>query len=839
MPDKEKYLKIIVFSFFIISIFYFSINFVFSGESPIYDDCPSCFDREPPEPGTTTTTTTTSTTTTAPFCGDGTVNNAEQCELPNTNNNIYCPQTTSTCLGNQTGTRDNKGNCNSTCQCMQDPFTYSCVKDSCGAVCSVNADCPNKCVGDARYFSGACDAGCFCSYQSEECTGDGWYDTSGWTCNGDCQRCKQQEYRNYYCEPSGCTHSVTDTRQLCEQSPAGKHCSGGSFITTGYCGSSSPYCSNGCKYKIDRLECSASGTCNQFDYSDTFNCPADTVCSGGSCVNDLSCNTGDYQCKDQCSKAKPQYRCNGFGSCSSFWKWIDVSSCNPFSCSAGSCNGCEKDCGAECESNADCQNFCFADIRYYNGLCSGNCQCSFTSEDCNVNDGWYDTGSFTCSGDCQRCKPQQYRDYYCLASGCTYSITGTRNYCESAPAGQHCSNNQFTTVGYCGSSAAYCSGSCGIGVDKFECGASGVCNYLDYTETTFCPSGTACLSGQCKSDIECGFSNLLCKDDCTVAQQKLRCNSFGSCSQLWQWISITNCNPFFCSSGSCTNICNKDCGAGCESNSDCKDFCLENILHSNGACGSNCECSYTAVDCDSLDGWHDSNSKRYIVCADNPCQECEQRTQDYYDYYCSGSACKYKITDHRWIDTGNRRDKICRWDEICVDGECVPRSCDGDINLEIKKAVDPPQVFTLCPRDRIRATASGSLSFCKGLQVEFREGSCNGLLFGTCKLSSKNECSESIRFVNIGDYVLFACLDKNKDGDFDDAGEQTTANIDVDCSNCLFSRCPSTAGCQRCKECGGAKNAFVNQFHDNVCINPGQQCSYGCEQGYCKYQYCA
>jgi len=759
MPDKEKYLKIIVFSFFIISIFYFSINFVFSGESPIYDDCPSCFDREPPEPGTTTTTTTTSTTTTAPFCGDGTVNNAEQCELPNTNNNIYCPQTTSTCLGNQTGTRDNKGNCNSTCQCMQDPFTYSCVKDSCGAVCSVNSDCPNKCVGDARYFSGACAAGCFCSYQSEECTGDGWYDTSGWACNGDCQRCKQQEYRNYYCEPSGCTHSVTDTRQVCENSPAGKHCSGGSFITTGYCGYSSPYCSNGCKYKIDRLECSASGTCNQFDYSDTFNCPADTVCSGSSCVNDLSCNTGDYQCKDQCSKAKPQYRCNGFGSCSSFWKWIDDSSCNPFSCSAGSCNGCEKDCGAECESNSDCQNFCLGSIRHFNGQCSSqDCQCSFTTEDCNNYDGWYNYGSWYYSNNnCKRCIQQKYRDYSCFPGGCNYVVTDTRENCENVNEGLVCFTGGYACIDECSRGKAQ----------------------------------SVCSAG------ECVFSS---------------------------WIDVLQCSPKKCLSGNC-NGCSFSCGASCISSYDCQNRCEGKVRYYDGVCsGQTCSCTFKNEDCGSKDGWYETGESRWFACSDDACKQCEQKNKEHRIYSCSATGCTFTVDSEEWFDTGKRKVIVCPTGEYCSDGLCVKKECKGEIQIDV-------ETLQFCPRVYYSFTASGLL-MCNSKQVTFREGSCDGLILKKCTLRSNGKCSVNIRFTELGTPTVFACVDKNGDGDFSDEGEQDSITVNVNCNNCLPNKCPS-ATCHVCHKCAGRCYSYVSQYREEKCLNPDQTCEYSCIEGFC------
>jgi hypothetical protein len=41
----------------------------------------------------------------------------------------------------------------------------------------------------------------------------------------------------------------------------------------------------------------------------------------------------------------------------------------------------------------------------------------------------------------------------------------------------------------------------------------------------------------------------------------------------------------------------------------------------------------------------------------NECQEKEQKEQEYRDYYCSGGACTYSVTNTQWVDTGTTRDK--------------------------------------------------------------------------------------------------------------------------------------------------------------------------------------
>ena len=114
-----------------------------------------------------------------------------------------------------------------------------------GHTCSSNSDCnSNYCEGSqsnsARccsssppsdgYYCGSgdvrenrdyyCDSSGNSNYEvisSYDCdNADGWYDSVGWVCDGNCMRKKNQEYRNYYCSRGSCTYSVTDTRTVYE-----------------------------------------------------------------------------------------------------------------------------------------------------------------------------------------------------------------------------------------------------------------------------------------------------------------------------------------------------------------------------------------------------------------------------------------------------------------------------------------------------------------------------------------------------------------------------------------------------------------------------------------------
>jgi hypothetical protein len=75
-------------------------------------------------------------------CGDGLVGSTEDCEGQQ-NNNIYCKQSTTECVGNRTKTRDSLGMCdNDDCSCVEDLFSNpECVQGSCNALCGQDSDC--------------------------------------------------------------------------------------------------------------------------------------------------------------------------------------------------------------------------------------------------------------------------------------------------------------------------------------------------------------------------------------------------------------------------------------------------------------------------------------------------------------------------------------------------------------------------------------------------------------------------------------------------------------------------------------------------------------------------
>ena len=210
------------------------------------------------------------------FCGDGVINDQEDCELPGTDDNTYCSQCPiDGCKGYKLGTRDEYGYCTNVCSCLPDPFNYECVEGECGAECDEDSDCPPKCVDEIYYHGGECDleGDCDCSWKSEDCNSkDGWYDmgTTRWVETDQCneKEQKKQKYKDFFCTLQGCDYEVTSYRWVdtgnTRYKPDGTSCNDGLWCSEpdvcvqGECGGPTRDCSHndfgpleGCDYIPD------------------------------------------------------------------------------------------------------------------------------------------------------------------------------------------------------------------------------------------------------------------------------------------------------------------------------------------------------------------------------------------------------------------------------------------------------------------------------------------------------------------------------------------------------------------------------------------------------------
>ncbi len=222
-------------------------------------------------------------------CGDGVINQvSEECEMKNTVDNTYCPQSANECQDKKQGTRDGFGECNANCLCAPDSATnFQCVPGQCGAECDSSDDCDD---GNVNTIDG-CLANCMCSHETQPYCGDGTVD-AGEDCEqdivcptvGPCyalgpfQECTDPNgyAGTQYCTDQ-CTWSECTPLEGCGDGIIndGEECDDGTSNGIGcnpLCGEQCNYCDSDCT-----TETNYGGSCPS--YCDLH--PSDPQCGGG------------------------------------------------------------------------------------------------------------------------------------------------------------------------------------------------------------------------------------------------------------------------------------------------------------------------------------------------------------------------------------------------------------------------------------------------------------------------------------------------------------------------------------------------------------------------------
>ena len=467
--------------------------------------------------------------------------------------------------------------------------------------------------------------------------------------------------------------------------------------------------------------------------------------------------------------------------------------------SLGNCNGacgcvqtpfnyaCVKgSCGAQCAVNSDCPENTTAcngnqtGTRDSLGICNSQCGCTQKSfnfscvrDSCGAgcNVGDNETRNVSCNTN-QGCPGTLLQRRYCQGSSCQFGNWQNVTSCQDTPGDN-------------------CPGVCGDGIIQ---------------------NGETCEPPNTLYNPYCSETTTSCSGNKTGTR-----NAFGNCN--------SNCgcvlNPFNynCLIGSC--------GATCSSNSDCQDQCLNSqILQTSGRCGTtSCSCSYTRQDCSQQSGWFDTGVSSVGPCADDTCKTCGFKEQEFRNFFCGDSQCSFVVTDHRNVQV-NRTVIKCPIGTFCSDGSCIPKTCQGDIKIN--------SIIQVCAREDPRVYISGLNLYCYGYRVYLKSESCDGPTLGTCVINRLGQCVRNVFFKEIGTPTVFACLDKNKDGDFNDPGEQTSLTFNVNCNNCVFSACPIGL-CTKCYKCSGYN---TNPYSLSTCLNPDQSCAYSCLLGSCGARSC-
>jgi hypothetical protein len=681
---------------------------------PAYGDCPNCAGECVCNTGTgagqpchPTITKDDPRCVPQPYCGDGIISPPEECELPDSFNNENCPQTPSSqCLGAKLGTRDAYGNCDPFCGCTEDPFTYQCVEGECGAECDSNSDCQPYCVGKFRYFNGVCRTcyDCSCSYSYENCDSrDGWYDglEYRWVPTGECteKEQKKSEYRDYYCAPAACSYvstqvTWTDTGNTRNREGS---CDDGLFCTV------NDHCVEGACVGGGERDCSGNdlppiGTCfydpdlNPFtwDSGDGFT----SICDEA----EDSCTTGEQEIQHECSieecdaECEEDSDCEPSECCETFWDYcnglklveydsdkmldstevtnsvpntcLEDCTCtdNPVECEPPGTNEyCVKDvCDADCETDGDCDD---GDPNTIDS-CLGDCSCEHVYVP-SCGNGILDNPPETCE------LPGTQDNEYCEQSTveCDGFKAAIRDEYGDCDAECGCVEDplEFECVpGTCGAECAS-DGDCDDGdPDTIDtCLGSCLCHHEVYVP--FCGNGILDLPEE-QCELPSTFNNDYCtqttSDGCAGYKLGTR-DAFGDCNG--------ECG---CTEDPFTYQCVEgECGAECDSNSDCQPYCVGKFRYFNGVCRtcSTCSCSYSYENCDYRDGWYTTSEYQWVSTGE--CTEKEQIKREYRDYYCAPEACAYDVANEVWEDTGDEGNKqdgtLCGLPRDCKEDQCI------------------------------------------------------------------------------------------------------------------------------------------------------------------------
>jgi len=511
-------------------------------------------------------------------------------------------------------------------------------------------------------------------------------------------------------------------------------CDGSSNCVQYSCSMQNSYCTdNNPLDGINTLECGA-GCDQDSDCSD--------MCVGNTSYKERTC---DLLSTCACSQGTSE-DCNLQTGCYAYDTGCEN---REYYCTLGNCDYTYS--GRNTDYNDDFVNYCSADElrkhrQSHDFYCEGTCLDHMTwvddelVEDCNLQDGWYNTtnNQWVNATQCTEKEQlqQEYRDYTCSAASCTYTIinnrwidtgsTRNKNNGVSCDDGLYCTEPDVCTDGVCGGSQRDCS-------DAFSCTDDSCDEINDICLNTIndnkCTSPEVCRPSFFPPPTGCGVITACTnKTDGTPCDDEIYCNGADEC---YNWTCVNVGPPIECSANdlsgieTCDNIpddyhftwdfrnpftsvclevndtctigdniishtCSVvNCSADCDSTHSCDDKCVGSFRYYSGSCNlESCDCSYSTEDCNLQDGWYNTTNNQWIN--DTQCTEKEQIHQEYKDYTCLNAQCTFTITDTRWIDTGSTRNKnngvscddglYCTEPDVCTDGVCggSQRDCSSN-----------------------------------------------------------------------------------------------------------------------------------------------------------------
>jgi len=153
--------------------------------------------------------------------------------------------------------------------------------------------------------------------------------------------------------------------------------------------------------------------------------------------------------------------------------------------------------------------------------------------------------------------------------------------------------------------------------------------------------------------------------------------------------------------------------------------------------------------------------------------------------------------------------KQCPTGQFCDigTGECyTPPTCEEQ---EMKISLSNDQV---CPKPVPFTVNVTGIPSCSKQKMLIKLDGCDSsnILLNYCFVDKTGTCARTLFIAPfiVGNHKIYACLDKNKDGDFNDSGEQVYASLDLNCNNCEPFQCRIAPKCNYCYSTGACVNNF-------------------------------
>ncbi|MFH1510130.1 MAG: Ig-like domain-containing protein, partial [Candidatus Woesearchaeota archaeon] len=394
------------------------------------------------------------------------------------------------------------------------------------------------------------------------------------------------------------------------------------------------------------------------------------VCENPSTTNNQYCSQSAYQCVGTKKAVRDSYgNCNSQCACS-------YDSFGTAQCVQGSC-------GAECDSDGDCND----GNQHTTDKCSSNCVCEHT-QTTYCGDGVLNNGEA-----CER--PSTSNNNYCgqSAKQCSGTKTQTRDSYGNCNSGCGCTYDNFGT-------AQCIQGSCGAACDSNnDCddGDSHTTDSCDlsscsckHTSTAYCGDGIVNNGESCERPST--TNNNYCSqsaEQCVSHKIQTR-DSFGNCNSACG-CAYDNFNAAQCVKGKC--------GAECSTNADCND----GNSQTTDTCESNCICVHTSIAfCG--DGIVNSNEACELPSTANN-NNCRQSTTE-----CSGTKTSSRDSFGSCSSSCNCADDGFST-PTCVQGSCGAEcDSDGDCNDGNQHTTDKCNSNCICDHTQIAYCGDGNIN---------------------------------------------------------------------------------------------------------------------------------